>query len=193
MTVRKEGEQFTLLRRQCDQARRVSLNFRSQLDPAFLKRERIFERVGWLLLGLVILAAIIGLFGGGPISDAEVTTSSGNSRVELRYERWGRMESPLGLRLAVSAPDETAEELTLTIPNAFANKIEVHSLLPEPEATSVGENGANYSWQVDDWSQPLLITLNYKAKEWRNLGGTLHVTAGQEALAALKFSQFLFP
>ena len=57
----------------------------------------IAERVGWTVITLVILAALLGLFGSGWLSEASVGTPEGALRLE--YSRFGRFLAPMTLRL----------------------------------------------------------------------------------------------
>jgi hypothetical protein len=66
-------------------------------DPDAQRRHWIAERVGWTVITLVILAALLGLFGSGWLSEASVGTPEGALRLE--YSRFGRFLAPTTLRL----------------------------------------------------------------------------------------------
>jgi hypothetical protein len=56
-----------------------------QEDMPMQQRVWRFERVGWYVLVAIVLLALAGLFGNGPLSDAEVVSQDGRVRVE--YQR----------------------------------------------------------------------------------------------------------
>lgn len=59
-----------------------------QEDMPMQQRVWRFERVGWYVLVAIVLLALAGLFGNGPLSDAEVVSQDGRVRVE--YQRLSR-------------------------------------------------------------------------------------------------------
>ena len=99
----------------------------------------------------------------------------------------------MDFRLKVSAPQQTAAEVSMKLHGDLLSKIEVKSVLPEPDSTSFDEGAIVYTWQVEDWSSPLLVTVNYRATEWRSLTGDVQVLADEAPLGSLKISEFIFP
>lgn len=168
-------------------------NFRDQLKPCFAAREAIIQRIGWVVLALLIVAAILGFLGGGLLSTRKVTAHGDELDVSLTYDRWGRMHSPLELQVEVDARRETAAELTLTIDFEFASNVDVIGISPESDSTSLSPAGATCTWQVDDWRRPLTITLDYISNKWLTLSGDFAVEADGQSLAQFEVSQFLFP
>ena len=55
-------------------------------DLTFQRRSWIVQRVGWVMLALLILAALGGLFGPGPLSRARAGPHDGPLWVE--YQRF---------------------------------------------------------------------------------------------------------
>jgi len=169
-------------------------DFRSQLRPGFSQREALIQRVSWFLLALVPLAAILGLLGGGIYSDRTVTDGQNGDVVNLTYSRWGRMHSGLSLRLTLDvAARPAAEEVSLSLSRGFARNVQIDSIVPEPDSTSLGPEGAVFGWQVDGWSQPLSITVHYQSNTWPKLEGDVGLRAGSQQLAMFSISQFLLP
>src|SRR4029079_12532418 len=63
-----------------------SRNYPIKEDMDFQRRSWTVERAGWLILGVVMVAALVGLFGYGPVSKAHL---NGND-LKLSYERFQR-------------------------------------------------------------------------------------------------------
>jgi hypothetical protein len=171
----------------------MALHFRNELDPRFLRAEWFVQRVGWLVLLAILVAAIAGLFGGGLFSETTSTAEENGAEVTIHHPRWGRMESPTGMKVEVEAPGQQAEELSLTLSHSLAEKIDITSVVPEPDSNALGPKGVTYSWQVEDWSEKLIIAFNYRVKEWKSLAGDVILKADDEDLATVHVSQFMFP
>jgi hypothetical protein len=61
----------------------MGLDFRSELHPRFQRIEWLVERIAWLLLAALLIAAILGVFGHGLLSSRSVSERQGNSEVKL--------------------------------------------------------------------------------------------------------------
>jgi hypothetical protein len=98
-------------------------------DPTFHRRERIMRRIGTVVLCAVLIAALLGVFGSGPLSNGEARSS--DNALVVRYERFTRARAAAVLRLAVRAPPG-GSSLVLTLNAAFAERIQIEQILPEP-------------------------------------------------------------
>jgi hypothetical protein len=63
-------------------------------DLAFQRREWKIQRVGWGAMALVIIAALLGVFGTGPLSNATLEREG----LRLEYERFCRFAAANGYR-----------------------------------------------------------------------------------------------
>jgi hypothetical protein len=99
----------------------ISENMREQ------KREWRVQRIAWAILYPLLFAIIIGLFGKGPISSAQLETASG--AVHLKYERFLRYNAPDTLELTVQA---TSETVRVMLDNQYARKIQIEKITPTP-------------------------------------------------------------
>jgi hypothetical protein len=57
-------------------------------DIEFQRRVWRVQRIGWLIIAAVIVAALLGVFGGGPLSRAAVQGDG----LRLEYERFARLQ-----------------------------------------------------------------------------------------------------
>lgn len=168
-------------------------DFRSQLRPRFTHRERVLTHIAWLLLAVMLIAAALGLFGDGPLSKRTVTEANPDGEVSLTYSRWGRANDDLTLQVIVVAPSQGGSEVRLVFSRDFADRIEMLSIVPEPDSTSFGDAGFVYAWAVESWEAPVTVTIHYQAHEWRTLDGHIAVQSEERTLGSFSFSQFLFP
>ena len=171
----------------------VSLDLQGELDPRFGIVERRVQRFGWVLIAVVLVAAIGGLFGGGPFSDTTARHTSEGREIAVTYARLGRAESDLELELEISAPGVSASQLEVVLSGEFLEKVSVTNVLPTPDGESVSGDAIVYTWEVEDWAQVLAVRLEYQSNDWRLVSGRLDVSAGDESLGSLRFEQFIFP
>ncbi len=94
-------------------------------DERFHQREWRAQRCGRIGLGLVVLAAVTGLFGGGRLSHARLEIDA--ARVEYeRILRW-RTSAPLSFVLPASAPIEVVFDAE------YVDLMSLRAVQPVPE------------------------------------------------------------
>jgi hypothetical protein len=94
----------------------------------------IVERAGWLLLAVVIGAALAGLFGYGPVSQGRL--QSGDLRAS--YERFQRVTKLAKYTFHLGGAEA---ERQLTLGPAFQAGYEVSDIQPRPVHSSGGRDG----------------------------------------------------
>lgn len=85
----------------------------------------VVQRVGWVIISLVVVAGALGLFGEGPLS--KKTLSSGNIKAE--YERFFRYEAEMKIRL--QSGDEHIAHIAL--PQQYVQNFRIVRFEPQPE------------------------------------------------------------
>ena len=103
---------------------------RLQLDQdlAFQRANWRFERIGWGVMAVLVLAALLGLFGKGPLSDATARTDN----AALNYQRFSHWESPDRLTFHIRAP---GEQTVLRLSRAYLERVRVEEITPAPVST----------------------------------------------------------
>lgn len=101
-------------------------------DLEFQTRDWAFERVGWGFLVLVLVAAMTGALGRGPLSQRRVEAPDGSARVE--YGRMERHGAPASLTLVARrrAPSDTS--VWVWMAQEFLDGVVVERVMPEPLA-----------------------------------------------------------
>lgn len=171
----------------------MSVDLQDEIDHGFLRTERIVQRIGWAAILAVLVAAIAGLFGGGFFSNATARHRGEGYELALTYPRFARAESNLEMELVIEAPEVQAPEVTTVLSGELLDKASITGITPEPDSESVRGDSIAYTWQIEDWSQPLVVRFEYESRDWRMVGGRFDVTAGDQSLGELSFKQFLFP
>ncbi len=157
-------------------------------DLEFQQRSWKVQRIGWIVMLLIVIAALLGLFGRGPLSSAHVGESG--AALSADYERFVRLEAPQQLTLYVGAeavrPDSTAQ---IWLDREWLAGTEVKAISPEPAATVAGAERNTYTFRVDPSSLPARLTFELQSHSLGPITGRLGVSSGP----SYTFSQFSYP
>jgi len=175
MTVKREGS---------GDDSRVELQLSD--DAAFHKRELAFRRGGVVALYVLLLAALVGLFGSGPASHASARSADGTVRVD--YDRIVRANAPTELRFHVPYGRKVDGTVELWLDPAFAQSIMIEQIVPEPVRTRVVDSRLKAEIVAVAADTALDITLTYRPK---SLGSTV-IDAGVNG-GGVRLRQFVFP
>lgn len=157
-------------------------------DMKFHQRSWRLQRVAWVIMALLLLAALLGLFGSGPLSRATLVDESGT--ISLNYERFARREAPTALRVHLAANAVDDDEIRLWISRDYIDEVEIERITPQPSATEVGVDRLIYTFQAVESGQPVTIILHLKAAHTGSLPGQLGLS---ERKSFLSFKHFVYP
>lgn len=147
----------------------------------------IVQRIGWVGMALIILAALSGVFGSGPLARTEVTDDQQTFR--LLYDRFGRYEGELVLQLVLSPETTKTNRVTVEIDRAYWISHAVQQIAPEPLISSIGIDGFRYTFEIHAPSTPAVIVFRLRPKYLGALDGHIRVNDG----GPLQLNQFIFP
>lgn len=103
----------------------------------WLSFEANARRIGFLVLIMIVLAALSGLFSRGHFSHVE--RSNADHTLTLRYERFNRQQSDVDMEISTTAA--SGDTLTVTLGGDFMQAFKIDTLQPQPDRTwSQGEN-----------------------------------------------------
>jgi hypothetical protein len=163
-----------------------SLSVRDIDAGDFQRREWVVERVGWVVLILVLVAAVVGVFGTGPLSSTGSVSDDGSVRVD--YERFVRQggQSHLTVTVAPEWVDDGA--VTVYMSGSLNETMEIESVFPEPDSVTSNGSGATFRFAVDTGSTPV-IRIHYRPQSLGSSTG--HIRTGQGDAAVVR--QFTYP
>lgn len=156
-------------------------------DLATQEKTWIIQRVGWGGMALIVIAALTGVFGNGPLARTEITDDQQTLR--LSYDRIGRYEGELFLQLVLTAETTKTGRVTVTIDRTYWTSHAVEQIIPEPLTTSIGSDGFLYTFEVDTPSMPAMIAFRLRPKYLGALDGRIRVNDA----GTLQLHQFIFP
>lgn len=118
----------------------------------FQRREWAWQRVGWLALGLLVLAGLSGLLGGGPLADASLRNASG----EFKYQRFVRRHSDSEWELTLRR-GAVAGHADIAFDAAFASQFKIVGIQPEPASASLSGGRWIYRFDVGGAGESLVV------------------------------------
>ena len=101
------------------------------------------QRIGWSCFILILVLAMLGIFGNGILSHRK-TENAGNM---VEYERYGRFGSTTSLHFLASSENGQA---VVHIPQEYLQDFELERITPEPDHQSVQNGHYVYSFQADE-------------------------------------------
>ena len=103
-------------------------------DIEFQRRTWRAERISWLLMGLIIVAALLGAFGNGPLSRRAV--SSGDGRVSAAYDIIQRRSSGSLIALDIGSAAPSSGVLAVSANRVLLNEFRIEEIQPQPASAA---------------------------------------------------------
>lgn len=155
-------------------------------DEKFEQRFWKVERAGWAAMALLVVAALLGLFGSGPLSTS--TAYAGDGAVTVEYKRFARRhaESVLKVRLRPGPADDQAE---FRISGAYMAQMKIDSISPPPEYVRLDGNDMVFGFRSRGGSGNGYVTIFARPQSMGLLGGQIGTPDGQ----TVSFQQFVYP
>ncbi len=156
-------------------------------DLTFERRWWRIQRIGWVILTLLILGGVIGIFGHGPLSEA--TASSSGSQVEVHYDRLARRETPAMLQLRLDKAAIASGEVRIRMNHTLLDHMQLKQIIPEPLATEPLADGARFIFRTDPTRDSALIVFLSSPTQ----PGFAESEVVVEGAEPVRFHQFIFP
>jgi len=152
-------------------------------DPVAQQREWRFERAGWWLIALLIVAGLAGLFGDGGF--ARRTARSPTPGATATYERIVRAgaSSTLLFTVDASSPADTMVELALD--RAYVATMDIDRVTPEPVETRASSTWVVYRFRRAEPGRPATIDFALSPRAVGRHSARIATAFGQLQLAQL--------
>jgi hypothetical protein len=112
-------------------------------DARFQTRDRVVQRIGWAIMLLLALAALIGVFGRGAVSRA--VAESSNGRMVVHFDRIVR--STAQTNLTIELPLSTGE-VGIWLDRRLIDDFSLQDIVPTPSRTTTTQNHFTYYFQT---------------------------------------------
>jgi hypothetical protein len=151
------------------------------------RREWLVERIGWGLIACIILAALLGGLGFGPLSSRDAASGDGSLRAS--FYAIERAQAGTKLELWREPDDGAAKEFDLAISRTFLDEVTLESLVPEPTKVAADGDHIVFTFSENDLTRGGKIVCRYK----HNHCGVVKYEIAIVAHEPLRISQFVLP
>jgi hypothetical protein len=155
-------------------------------DLPFHHRQWFFQRVGWGIAFLVLILAVFGLFGDGPLSHVH----AGSPQLRVEYDRFIRRDNPAPLH--IEAQPTSGEQVSLAFSASYLQGFRLDSVLPYPEHTYSTATDVVLVFRTTSPGKPVRITILQSAIDPGSMHGQLQLL-GAAAGTEIKLDQFVYP
>lgn len=156
-------------------------------DLEFQRRDWRAQRIGWGLMLLVVLGAIAGVFGHGPVAKDRARTPDG--RLELQYDRIVRHASEIPIRLRILPAAARDSLLDVWISTEFVRGLIIERIEPEPLEEHAGADHVVFRFRVADPSRPSDIMFHVEPDHLWRRRGVIGLVRGD----SVRFTQYVLP
>jgi hypothetical protein len=150
-----------------------------------LRQEWKAERIGWLLMALLILVALLGGFGQGPLAHA----SRAAGPLQLHYDRLVRRGVSTRFQLTVLPEPNRPAGLTIWIAESFLEAAPLQEVSPEPNQRTSADGRLVLEFAAPPPGEPSHIILTVLPRRAGQQRGEL----GFPESPRLQFGLFVFP
>src|SRR4051794_8082919 len=102
-------------------------------DQIYQRRSWLIERIGWVIIALILLAGMAGFMGQGLFNNVTISDSSGV--LKLEYSHFMRKHNPDTLRFEIAASaigqDQKAR---IWLNQDYLKGLQLDQVTPEPES-----------------------------------------------------------
>jgi hypothetical protein len=156
-------------------------------DESFQKSEWRIQRLGWVLWGTVVVAALAGLLGTGPLSHAESSASDGS--LSVRYDRFLHYHQPTAFEVFVSSRGQESGPLRLKVSRPLLDRVQILRIEPEPEDQLLAADGVVYTFSQEGTPEVGKILIHFEFEEFGTSSGRIELLGHGSA----SFKQFVYP
>lgn len=153
----------------------------------FQEREWKVQRIAWTLLALLVLLALAGLFGTGPLSSASVADADG--ALTVGYERFIRHDGRSTLSIDVTGDQASNNEIEVWLSNDYVDAFEVQNVTPQPADVISAGDRTIYVFAIDDPTSMLSVSFSLRPDDMGRVSGEAGVTGGP----TVSFDQISYP
>lgn len=109
-------------------------------DPAYQRRVWRAQRIGWIAFVALMIAALLGVFGAGPLSSTVAGSKADGLWVE--YERLARALAPSTLIIHVDRRPGAGDPVQVMLGGDYVHAAQIESLTPPAASGGAAPDGA---------------------------------------------------
>lgn len=154
-------------------------------DMTWQRREICIQRFGQYMLFAIVIAGACGLFSKGFLSNGEATSPDG--AVQVRYERFGRVQS--NMNMSSQVPAQADDRFTVTIGNGALDSLEIQTLQPQPIEAVARANHLQLTFLTHNVKSGHTIWIGMQPQEM----GAISMSVGVTDSPPARFSLWVYP
>ena len=154
-------------------------------DMPFQRKQWFIQRCGWILVALFVLAGVLGVFGGGPLSRS--VKEEGGLRVE--YERFLRAHAPTRLVIVADNGHAADGSLKLWLGQDLLRRVQIDHIMPAPRSAQAGGDGVLLTFLADKDAETARVDFFLQPRDMGRFEGTFGIVDGPR----ITISGFSFP
>jgi hypothetical protein len=160
-----------------------------ELDQKLRHQEREWriQLYGWALMLAIVVAALLGVFGTGPLSSA--TAGSEPAGLTVKYERFIRHQGEMELTIQIAPGQVESGQVELWIDHAYLDDMVIEDVQPEPEEVRTSGDQRIYVFAVDSADAVLNVHIDSTPKAMGRLESKMGVNEG----SGITFTQISLP
>lgn len=154
-------------------------------DMRHQRREWKAEHIGWWVMGAIVLAAVAGLVGPGPLS--WTTTGAPGAKLWVEHQRFARYQAPMEIKVHFEQPTG-AEEIRIGMNREFYAATEAE-ISPAPEKTELKRDRVVFVFPAPPAGGDTGVVFRMRpTQRWRH---NVRIWFGDEHAVTLRI--FVFP
>ena len=145
------------------------------------------ERIAWTIGALALIAAMLGLFGYGPMSR---TTVGSPGALQIEYDRFQRSSSPNDFALTVNTALARNGELRVRFDQSLVDHVEFDDIVPDPEKVFAGTGHTEFVFNITPGEHaPAHIAFRFRPTTFGHRVGQVTVNGAPP----LTLDQYVYP
>ena len=157
-------------------------------DLDFQRRTWTVERIGWLVILFVVVAAVLGLCGSaGPLNKA--AAGERDDLLSVSYARFARHGAGTVLEVRVAPEAARQGEVRLWIEEGLFEVMELTQVAPEPEEVVLEPGRLVFVFPAADAAGPLTISFDLEPTHYWRHTARLGLPDGP----SVRVRQFVYP
>ncbi|MBB1201391.1 hypothetical protein EGM70_13950 [Enterobacteriaceae bacterium 89] len=151
----------------------------------WLRLESAARQYGFVMLILLLMAGFYGLFSKDIFSNAYRLSTDHSLRVD--YQRFGRSQSEMDLKLSMRVPQ--SDGYTLTFGGQFMDKFEINEIYPQPWKFSFNHGVLTLEFHDLPQVETQTLWLSLQPRDAGKVSSTLRVNHQ----APVAITQYIYP
>ncbi|MCT7948645.1 hypothetical protein NG798_02470 [Ancylothrix sp. C2] len=156
-------------------------------DLEFQYRAWKRQKTAWQIMALVLLSALLGLFGNGPLSDAKAGRKT--DKMWIEYERLTRLQSLTKIQIHLLADTSNQQELRINLNRNYLQDSQIQQITPPPYYVETGQKQITYVFRQTQPPQPTTLTFYFQPERI----GIINAEFQLPKEKPIKFKQFVYP